>query len=229
MQRRVTGLDRVAGGWWWLRLAGLPTDFDLGQYVRLDFDEQTCFLPLTHASAREGWAGGLLPPGGLPAGLTLGATVTTGPLTGDALPQHYPSAPLLFAEGAGIGPVLALAERTDPPPVLVILGAWRDVPARLCPSHFLLPGLPPEAIAGVKSLEDASIPARVASMAGGPGCFEGEGLTLLRHYLAELPAVHRQAMPLAACLPEGRLEPWLDELEGLLASVHLAEMPAPHP
>ncbi|MCS4505567.1 hypothetical protein NYO91_15885 [Arhodomonas aquaeolei] len=223
---RVVGCDRVAGGWWWLRLTGIPPDGAApGRYCRITHDGRPAVLPLSHASAEEDWIGGLLPPGAFATPPAAGTRVTADPPEGDALATSYPDPPVIVAEGIGAGPALALAERCGPAPRLVLIGCWQSPPARLCPSRFLTAGLPPEAIAGIAPLEDAGIPARVASRAGEPGCFEGEVMEMLQHYLAGLTPEEARAVPLAACLPAGALATEVDGLRGVLAGVELARLP----
>ncbi|WP_440996450.1 hypothetical protein [Arhodomonas sp. SL1] len=223
---RVAGVERVAGGWWWLRLSGCESRAAPGSFRMVHFKGWRFCLPLDHASPAEGWVGGLLPPAALPAELGPGSPVRVDASAGQELPRRFSSAPVILGEDAGLGPALALAPQCEPAPRLVILGSWGQPPARLCPSQFLVPGLPAEAIAGVAPLEAAHIAARVASRSGAPGCHEGEALELLERYLMALPEEARRDIPLLVCVPEDRLRHQLAGLRRTVASVTLAEYPA---
>lgn len=96
--------------------------------------------------------------------------------------------PLLIAEGAGIGPAIALAERlvASPWKPLVLLGSDEPFPFRTRPSVIIVPGIPTHTIACMPLLEEWGIPSRLASSADLPGCFDGRVTALAATWLSSL-------------------------------------------
>lgn len=132
---------------------------------------------------------------------------------------------LVLGIDAGLGGALALAEWLAPAPTLVIVGGRAGVPSRPRPSRYLVPHLPPEAIACLPQLEELGIASRIALEDWQPGCFDEGPVMLLERYLAELPEARRTRMMLYACVPAGDLNPLLPGLRQTLAGVHLVEVP----
>lgn len=86
---------------------------------------------------------------------------------------------------------------------LALLHGEQGFPFIVKPSHFILSGMPAEAIGACPLLEDWKIGNRLASDSGLPGCFEGSLADLLdqwiQYYQAETKPEHWQVI---ACLPK---------------------------
>ncbi len=113
---------------------------------------------------------------------------------------------LALGGGVGIPPMIFLAEhllaRQDAAwQPLVLMGSEIPFPFRSRPSTMLVPGLPPEVIAGMPLLEQWGIPSRLASQAGFAGCFEGFVTDLARRWLRSLDADVLQQVEIFACGP----------------------------
>lgn len=232
MRTRVLANAEVRDGWRLIRLdaAGLPAAA-AGQWYRLGGDEQPpgSVLPVYLSHPADGWIACLLPAQDPVAALTAGGEITLDGPFGHALPERTEAPAIVCGIGAGVAPALALAERLEPTPRLLVLDGSNGIPGRLCPSRFLLAGLPEDAIAGVASLETAGVMARVADPRGRPGCFEGDAVTLLRRYAASMDAGHRLKTPLLALSPWQPLAPWQGEMERLFASVTVCGYPGEPP
>jgi dihydroorotate dehydrogenase electron transfer subunit len=116
--------------------------------------------------------------------------------------------PLLIGGGVGMPPMIFLADalRKDPTmQPLVILGSEVPFPFRAKPSTFLLPGIPEGVTATMPLLEDWGVPARLASLQGYPGVFEGYVTDLARHWLNALDDVARAEVEVFACGPHPML------------------------
>jgi dihydroorotate dehydrogenase electron transfer subunit len=119
-----------------------------------------------------------------------------------------PERPRVLAIGGGVGipPMVFLAERlleeqaTAWKP-LVMMGSELPFPFRLRPSTILVPGMPDEAIACMPLLDELGIPARLASRAGYPGCFDGFVTELARSWLATRTPAQLSETALFACGP----------------------------
>jgi len=119
-----------------------------------------------------------------------------------------PERPRVLAIGGGVGipPMVFLAERLLEDPAtawkpLVMMGSELPFPFRLRPSTILVPGMPDEAIACMPLLDELGIPARLASRAGYPGCFDGFVTELARSWLATRTPVQLSETALFACGP----------------------------
>jgi dihydroorotate dehydrogenase electron transfer subunit len=115
---------------------------------------------------------------------------------------------LLLGGGVGIPPMIFLADslRTDKhwQPV-VFMGSEVPFPFTARPSNFLLPGMPNGVIASMPLLEDWSIPSRLASLQGYPGCHHGYITDLARHWLDALFESQRAEVSVFACGPHPML------------------------
>lgn len=133
----------------------------------------------------------LLAPPSEPAAAALpwfGEVQLEGPLGAGWDTVHTENPALVLASGAGIGAALALIDRLEPLPQLVMLdGGGLTLPFRPQPSLFIVNGLPPHVIAAAPPLEEHGIPSRLADPDGSPGCFEGSVLDLFRCWLAQRP------------------------------------------
>jgi len=122
--------------------------------------------------------------------------------------SEYPR-PLLIGGGAGIPPMIFLADalRSDrrfrP---FAILGSEVPFPFRPRPSQHLVPGLPPPVIAAMPLLDDWGIPSRLTSLLNLPGCFRGYVTDLARTWLEGLDESTRTEVAIFACGPHPMLE-----------------------
>jgi dihydroorotate dehydrogenase electron transfer subunit len=116
--------------------------------------------------------------------------------------------PLLLGGGLGIPPMIFLAEylRTqggyEP---LVLMGSEIPFPFSLRPSRILVPGIPEGVIAAMPLLEDCSIPSRLASLQGYPGCYQGFITDLALHWLDNLTPQQIARVEIFACGPSPML------------------------
>lgn len=229
MRTRVLANTEVRDGWRLIRLdsAGMPAAGP-GQWYRLGLEEDAAggVLPVYLYHPGERWLASLLPADSPIAGLRQGGEIALDGPFGRALPERVEAPALVCGIGAGVAPAMALAERLQPAPRLVVLDGSRGIPGRICPSRFLLAGLPEDAIAGVASLESAGVVARVADPRGRPGCFEGDAVSLLRQYAASMKAGSQSETPLLALSPWQPLASWQGEMERLFASVTVCGYPA---
>jgi dihydroorotate dehydrogenase electron transfer subunit len=109
-----------------------------------------------------------------------------------------------------------------------ILGSEVPFPFQARPSQFLVPGLPPQAIAAMPLLEDWGIPSRLASLQGYPGCFEGYVTELAGAWLGSLDEESLARVEVFACGPHPMLEAVaaLARKHGLPCQVSLEEFMA---
>lgn len=119
--------------------------------------------------------------------------------------------PLLIGGGVGIPPMVFLAEaltadrRADWKP-LVLMGSEIPFPFQTRPSTILVPGIPPGVIAAMPLLDGWSIPSRLASRSGFPGCFEGFVTELGAAWLSSLEPSALGEVEIFACGPTPMLE-----------------------
>jgi len=136
-----------------------------------------------------------------------GATISVlGPI-GNGFKLHA-ERPRVLAIGGGVGipPMVFLAEslladaRAHWKP-LVLMGSEIPFPFRARPSRILVPAAPAEAIACMPLLDEWSIPSRLASNAGYPGCYSGHVTELASRWLAALAPPERAEVAIYACGP----------------------------
>ena len=176
---RLADNTALPGGWRLLRLEHpeYPAGMGPGHRLALSAAGRPYTAPVMDTSPKENWVACLLPaePDEPVARLRRGAELDATP-SGEAVSLPGADQPVVvIGQGLGIGPALFLARlvgagRTPP---LVLLETDTAFPFRHRPSQFVVPGLPPDAIATAPMLETAGIPARLAHAAGLPGCFEG--------------------------------------------------------
>jgi dihydroorotate dehydrogenase electron transfer subunit len=122
----------------------------------------------------------------------------------------YRHRPLLIGGGVGIPPMVFLTEhikrqaRSLAP--LVLMGSEVPFPFKPRPSQFIVPGMPPEAIAAMPLMEDWGLPSRLASLKGLAGCFEGLVTDLARHWLEALSPEQRGEVEIFGCGPTPMLK-----------------------
>ena len=222
---RLIDATPVVDDWWLIRLAWTGEAPQPGQWLWLDVNDRRVCLPVRDADAGEGWLAGVIPGTALPGPLGPGTRVHISALQGNAVAPANAQPLLILGEDLGIGPALALAERHAAQVRLVLLGGCHGIPGRLAPSRFFVPALTDTAIAGVSSLEQAGVPARIALADERPGVHEGRVAELLGRYLADTPQAERQALELVAFTPWGALQSAREALVASLRAVQLVELP----
>jgi dihydroorotate dehydrogenase electron transfer subunit len=188
-----------------------------GNFVHLQCDPLRPLrrpISLMRASAEEGWVELLYKVVGegtaLLAGRRPGETVSLlGPIgTPFQLYDDRPR-PLLIGGGVGMPPMLFLAEATRESAIhkpLAILGSESPFPFPTTSSALAVAGMPAEATATLELLEDWDVPARLTSLRGFNGCFNGFVTDLARHWLDALSAKERMEVAIYACGPHPMLE-----------------------
>ena len=217
---RLIDATPVADDWWLIRLewhAGRPAP---GQWLWLDLNGQRLCLPVRDADAGEGWVAGILPGACLPEGLRPGLAVSVSSLQGQAITPDIDDRLLVIGENLGVGPAIALAEQQADQTRLALLGGGHGIPGRRVPSRFFVPALSDIAIAGLASLEQAGVPARIALDEERPGVHEGSVIELASRYLSDTPAHQRSGLRLIAFGPWQSLHPFR---QGVAANVGRAE------
>ena len=131
-----------------------------------------------------------------------------GPIGMPFEPDHTRPRTLLLGGGVGIPPMVFLADRLHQDAhwqPLVMMGSEVPFPFGPQPSRFMLPGMPEGVIATMPLLEDWGIPARLTSLQGYPGCYEGYITDLARLWLEALPQAAREEVSMYACGPHPML------------------------
>jgi dihydroorotate dehydrogenase electron transfer subunit len=139
---------------------------------------------------------------------------------------------LLIGGGVGIPPIVFLAdvlrrEKGDRR-ALAILGSEIPFPFDLKPSRLATPWLDPDIDRTMPLLEDWGITARLASLAGFPGCFPGYVTELADRWLTTLEQDELDRTEVFACGPTPMLKAVtvLAERHGLPCQVSLEEFMA---
>lgn len=113
---------------------------------------------------------------------------------------------VLIGGGVGIPPMIFAADSlSGEADAIVFAGSEVEFPFALKPSATILPGINGNAILSIASLEERSIPSRLASNAGLYGCYEGHVPNLARDYLAALNENERKRCVLLSCGPHPML------------------------
>lgn len=131
-----------------------------------------------------------------------------GPIGMPFEPDHARPRTLLLGGGVGIPPMVFLADRLRQDAhwqPQVMMGSEVPFPFSPQPSRFMLPGMPEGVIATMPLLEDWGIPARLTSLQGYPGCYEGYITDLARLWLEALPQAARDEVSIYACGPHPML------------------------
>ncbi len=112
---------------------------------------------------------------------------------------------LLIGGGVGIPPMVFVADylRQDNSgwTPLAILGSEIPFPFDLLPSKLATPWLPAELNRTMPLLESWGVPARLATLAGFEGCFEGYVTELAERWLSTLTDAERAKSEIFACGP----------------------------
>ena len=124
----------------------------------------------------------------------------------------HPERPRVLAIGGGVGlpPMVFLAEHlavaSDGPwKPMVLMGSELPFPFRVRPSTIFVPGMPDEAIGCMPLLDELSVPSRLATLAGFPGCFDGYVTDLARAWLASRSSEQLAEIEIFACGPTAML------------------------
>ena len=116
---------------------------------------------------------------------------------------------LAIGGGVGIPPLIFLAERlkeaadaaTAAWKPMVLMGSELPFPFRVRPSTIFVPGMPDEAIGCMPLLDEWSVPSRLATLSGFPGCFDGYVTDLARAWLASRSPGQLAETEIFACGP----------------------------
>jgi dihydroorotate dehydrogenase electron transfer subunit len=112
---------------------------------------------------------------------------------------------LLIGGGVGIPPMVFIADRLRQDPgrwrPFAILGSEIPFPFELQASGLDVPGIPAEVSSTMPLLEDWGIPARLTSLQGYEGCFEGYVTVLADTWLHALPPEELARTEIFACGP----------------------------
>ena len=168
-------------------------------------------MSIMRSSAKQGWIELLYKVVGAGSRVLTGvqppqSVSVLGPI-GQGFTPH-PERPRVLALGGGVGipPMVFLAEHLLDYPnsawkPLVLMGSELPFPFRVRPSPLLVPGMPDGAIGCMPLLDEWSVPSRLASLSGFPGCFDGYVTDLARHWLDSLPTARLAEIELFACGP----------------------------
>ena len=134
-----------------------------------------------------------------------------GPIGQPFRPDAKKPRALLVGGGVGIPPMIFLAEwMVDQPgkpwQPLVLMGSEIPFPFKARPSTILVPGIPAGSIAAHPLLDGWSVPSRLASRAGFPGCYDGFVTQLADEWLGTLDAASKREVEVFACGPTPMLE-----------------------
>ena len=224
-RNRLIDATPVMDDWWLVRLGWEGPSPEPGQWLWLELAGQRCCLPIRDADEGEGWIAGVVPQACLPPQIGPGTPAVVSALQGNGLVPTDDQRLLLIGEDLGIGPAMALAERCASRVRLVLLGGHAGLPARLVPSRFFIPALADGAIAGIASLEQAGVPARIALDDDRPGVYEGSVMELLGRYLSDTPRAERESLRLIAFGPWGELRHCRQGLAASVGALDLVELP----
>jgi dihydroorotate dehydrogenase electron transfer subunit len=134
-----------------------------------------------------------------------------GPIGQPFRPDPKKPRALLVGGGVGIPPMIFLAEwmleQPDKPwQPLVLMGSEIPFPFNARPSTILVPGMPAGSIAAHPLLDGWSVPSRLASKAGFPGCYDGFVTQLADEWLGSLDAAAKLEVEVFTCGPTPMLE-----------------------
>lgn len=122
--------------------------------------------------------------------------------------EPHPSRPrtVLVGGGVGIPPMIFLAEQLREQvdvqwKPLVLMGSEVPFPFRARPSTILVPGIPEGTIASMPLLEEWSVPSRLATLQGYPGCYDGYVTDLAAKWLESLDQDTLDEVEMFACGP----------------------------
>jgi dihydroorotate dehydrogenase electron transfer subunit len=190
-----------------------------GSFVHLTCDPTVPMrrpLSIQRVNAQEGWIEILykiVGPGlrALSARRAGDAISVLGPIGQPFRPDPQRPRALLVGGGVGIPPMVFLAEwmcaqNGKPWNPLVLMGSEIPFPFRTRPSTILVPGIPAGSIAAMPLLDGWSVPSRLASKAGLPGCYDGFVTQLADEWLGSLDATAKAQVEVFSCGPTPMLE-----------------------
>jgi len=188
-----------------------------GQFAHLSCDPLLAMrrpISIMHVDPQQGWVDFLYKVAGrgtaLLAQRTPGESISLlGPIGQPFKPDPARPRRLLLGGGVGMPPMIFLAaqlKQDSDSQTLVLLGSEVPFPFTQKPSQIMIPGIPEGVIGTMPLLEDLGIPARLASLQGYPGCFEGYITGLASCWLDALSTGQRQEVEIFACGPHPMLE-----------------------
>ena len=188
-----------------------------GQFAHLGCDPQLAMrrpVSIMRCDTQQGWVDFLYKAVGkgtrLLAQRTPGETISLlGPIGQPFRPDPSRPRSLLLGGGVGMPPMIFLAEQLQQQSSfqpLVLLGSEVPFPFTQHPSQIMVPGIPDGVIGSMPLLEDWGVPARLASLQGYPGCYEGYITELARCWLDALDEQQRAEVEVFACGPHLMLE-----------------------
>ncbi len=127
-----------------------------------------------------------------------------GPIGNTFTVSDHVTHPLLLGGGAGIPPMIFLADELRKKPgvnPLVIMGSEIPFPFTARPSKVLVRGVPDGVIAAMPLLDDWGVASRLASRQDYRGCFQGYPHELAEHWFTSLDEETRQGVTVFGCGP----------------------------
>lgn len=207
-----------AGGQYVLRVQApeCAADAGPGQFAHLSCDPLLAMrrpISIMRADPQQGWVDFLYKVVGqgtaLLAQRKIGESISLlGPIGQPFRPDPSRPRTLLLGGGVGMPPMIFLAEQLKRNSVyqpLVLLGSEVPFPFSQRPSQIMIPGIPEGVIGTMPLLEDWSIPTRLASLQGYPGCYDGYITGLARCWLDSLDEQQRSEVEIFACGPHAML------------------------
>jgi dihydroorotate dehydrogenase electron transfer subunit len=188
-----------------------------GNFVHLQCDPLRPLrrpISLMRVSAAEGWVELLYKVVGegtaLLANRKPGESISLlGPIGSPFQPHQERPRPLLIGGGIGMPPMLFLAETLCHSPSckpLAILGSELPFPFATSRSDIPVAGMPAQADASLTLLEHWGIPARLTSLQGFDGCYNGFVTDLAKLWLDAINETERREVEIFACGPHPMLE-----------------------
>ena len=189
-----------------------------GSFVHLQCDDSIPMrrpLSIMRVNAVDGWidilfkvvGGGLKSLGEADLGDKFSVI---GPIGHGFLAHPDKTRPLLIGGGVGIPPMIFLTEQMladdNDWVTTVLMGSEIPFPFQLTESTIATPWLPDDINASMPLLEEWGITARLASMAGFEGCFEGYVTDLARRYLDSLTPEELAQTEVFSCGPTPMLK-----------------------
>lgn len=133
-----------------------------------------------------------------------------GPIGNGFAPDGTKPNKLMIGGGVGIPPMVFLAEQLTKSQgsdgQFVIMGSEAPFPFEKTQSEFEVAGVGPEVSDTMPFIEDLGVPARLASLQGFDGCYNGYVTDLARDWLNALDDNDRNGTEVFACGPEPMLE-----------------------
>lgn len=189
-----------------------------GSFVHVQCDDVIPMrrpLSIMRASPDEGWievlykivGNGLRALGSRKCGESISVI---GPIGRGFEPDDNRPNKLLIGGGVGIPPMIFLTEHlrqvSPESKTLVVMGSEIPFPFELVRSGIATEWLNKEISSTMPLLEEWQVPARLASLAGFPGCFKGYVTDLAREWLSSLDKTELEKAEVFACGPTPMLQ-----------------------